>query len=278
MIYLNEKRSGQNKKDYIEAIIKVSMQIFNQALGDDFFRGDNLKTAFCTAEDKVSVYEAFCEQFFPLYLAKGYSRTDYFAAQAMTNVPDGIYGILVCLDTCDEGDDWYQIILHEMSHIFCISHEIGGENFHDKYSKENLGDNEQYWYSSVGYAVWRKFIADYIASQLNPLTRPLSLAKLREVIRELDEGMNVNNPERAQDCSQILSYILLNPRIRASEDVNTVFQTLEKNRVFASKERSGHYHEIIRLLFGQLRQACYWMIDPGFIEELGKAYLYLLNW
>ena len=112
------------------------MQIFNRALGDGFFHDNNLKTAFCTAEDKTSVYESLCGQFFPLYLAKGYSRMDYFAAQAMTNVPNGIYGILVCLDTCDEGNDWHQIILHEMSHIFCISHEIGGKNFHNRYSKE----------------------------------------------------------------------------------------------------------------------------------------------
>lgn len=278
MIHLKANSAGKTKREYIEAVVDDCKRIFNATIADRFFHDDNLKVAFCTSENQVIVYETFCGQFFPLYLAEGYSRTNYFAAQAMTNVPDGIYGILVCLDTCDEGNDWYQIILHEMSHIFCITHEIGGENFQHKYSKEYLGENEQYWYSSIGYAVWSEFIADYIASQINPLVMSLSLAKLRVVIRKLDEGMNVNNPDRAQNCSQILCYIFLNPRIRAAKDGDSAFQILEKNRVFASKERSGHYHEIISLLFDRLKQECYWTIGPEFIEKLGKAYLSLLNW
>ena len=31
---------------------------------------------------------------------------------------------MICLDTPDEGEIWYQIILHEMSHIFCITNEL----------------------------------------------------------------------------------------------------------------------------------------------------------
>ena len=278
MLHLEGSDYGKAKRTYIEAIIEDCKQLFNAKISNHFFRDNNLKVAFCTTENQAVVYEVFCEQFFPLYLADNYSRTNYFAAQAMTKVPDGIYGILICLDTFDEGDDWYQIILHEMSHIFCIIHEIGGENFQYKYSKEYLGETEQYWYSSIGYAVWSEFIANYIASQINPLVMPLSLAKLRVVIRGLDEGMNVNNPDRAQNCSQVLSYIFLNSRIRAAKDADSVFQILEKNRIFASKERSGHYHEIISLLFDRLEQERYWTIGPEFIEKLGTAYLSLLNW
>ena len=76
-----------------------------------------LKVAFCASENQADVYSMFCEQFFPLWLTESYSRSNYFAAQAMANMPEGIYGILFCLDTYDEGDVWYQIVLHVFSFL-----------------------------------------------------------------------------------------------------------------------------------------------------------------
>lgn len=276
MIYLKANAAGKTKREYVTAVVDDCKRIFNETFADHFFRDDNLKVAFCTFEDQASVFEAFCSRFFPLYLAEGYSRTDYFAAQAMTNVPEDICGILICLDTHDEGDVWYQIILHEMSHIFCIVNELGGENFQEKYSKENLERELQYHVMSVGYTIWKEFIADYIASQLNPFAKTHSLVSLRKVVSQLDEEVNFNHPDRAQAFSQILFYIFQSPRIMAAPDVNAVVQVLDKNHILPHKDRHQYYREVIELIFHQLDQELFWRINVGFIEELGEIYLKML--
>lgn len=272
MIRLRLYDSKRTKRDNIESIIEICKQIFNETLGENFFQGGNLKVAFCNFENRVSAYEEFCEQFFPLYLREGYSSTISFVAQAFTNESDNIYGILVCLDAGPESDLWYQIILHEMCHIFCIMHEIGGENFEAKYSKDNIGNNLKSWNISIGYAVWREFIADYIASQFNPLIAPLTSAELREAVRDLDNWVNMGNPDRSQNLSQLLCYIFLSPQIQGAEDEETIVQFLVKNRIFANKACCETYREFIALILKQLKHEPCWEISPAFIEKLGIAY------
>ena len=220
MIHSKQYDSGNTKKAFIESVIQIS--------GINMFQKDNLKTAFCDSETQPIVYEEFCGQFFPLYLGEGYSRTDPFAAQAFTNMDEGIYGVLVCLDTDCDSNEQYQIILHELSHIFCIAHEIDGENFQYKYSKSNLGDGPEYWHIHISYKVWCEFIANYIADQLNPFTQPLVLKRLREVVREYDTNVTRDNPDKVQYLSQLLQYIFLSPKIRMAGDADTAICFLEK--------------------------------------------------
>ena len=275
MIHFNFSESEQTEREYIKSVIETSKQDFNNALGRAFFKDDNLKVAFCNFEHRATIYEAFCQEFFPLYLADCYSRTDTFTAQAFTNIENGIYGIMICLGTDHVPREWYKIILHEMCHVFCIVYELGGDNFTDKYSKINMGDTPQHRNISAGYAIWREFIADYIAFHCNPWTHP-PLTDLRKAIRELDEEVNVSNPDSTRNCAQILTYIFLDPKVYTAKDDTAVFQFLEKNRIFATKERSGDYHRVISLIFEQLKRKDCWIIDPEFIEELGKTYLWQL--
>lgn len=118
--------------------------------------------------------------------------------------------------------------MHELSHIFCIAHEIDGENFQYKYSKSNLGDGPEYWHIHISYKVWCEFIANYIADQLNPFTQPLVLKRLREVVREYDTNVTRDNPDKVQYLSQLLQYIFLSPKIRMAGDADTAICLLEK--------------------------------------------------
>ena len=138
MLELNLDPFRQSKKEFIESVIETCKPIFDDAFGLNFSKDDCLKVAFCTFENRAAVYEDFCTHFFPLYLAEGYSREDFFTAQAFTNADTGIYGILICLDMEQEPSDWYQIILHEMSHLFCITREISRDNFNARYPKEKI--------------------------------------------------------------------------------------------------------------------------------------------
>lgn len=225
----------QSEKEFIESVIETCKTIFYDAFGLDFSRDDCLKVAFSTFENHADVYEDFCKQFFPLYLAEDYDRDSFFTAQAFTNTDKGIYGILICLDVKQEHSEWYEIILHEMSHLFCITHEIAGENFNAKYSKKAIKENIHNKFIYVGYAVWREFIADYIANRINPIYGPLSLVKLREFVRELDKDINIKNPYRVADVSQMLVYIFVTDKIQEATDIETVFKVLIGNRIFSSK-------------------------------------------
>lgn len=213
MLQLNLDSEKRTKREFIESVIEICKSIFNDAFGPDFSKNNSLKVAFCTVENCAAVYEYFCTQFFPLYLAEGYDKASLFTAQAFTNTDDGIYGILICLDAEQPTSGWYQIILHEMSHIFCITREIGQDNFTAKYlesvNKKSLKDGCMH----IGYAVWREFIADYIAYQLNPILAPLSLSRLRELVRELDEDIYAGNPDRAVSASLVLTYIFVTAKI-----------------------------------------------------------------
>lgn len=277
MTHLKQYDSQYTKKEFIESVIQTSMQIFNEVSGINMFQKDNLKMAFCDSETQAIVYEEFCGRFFPLYLGEGYSRTDPFSAQTFTNMEEGIYGVLICLDTDCDPDEWYQIILHELSHIFCIAHEIDGESFQYKYSKSNLGDGPEYWHIHIGYQLWCEFIANYIADQLNPFTRPLALKKLQKAVREYDRSVTRDDPDKVQCLSLLLHYIFLSPKIRAAGDAGTVIRILEENRIFATKARCEQYEGMINLIFEQLQRDPCWKIDPEFITLLGVSYLLVIQ-
>lgn len=214
MLELNLDPFRQSKKEFIESVIETCKPIFDDAFGLDFSKDDCLKVAFCTFENRAAVYEDFCTHFFPLYLAEGYSRDDFFTAQAFTNADTGIYGILICLDMEQEPSDWYQIILHEMSHLFCITREISGDNFTAKYIKTPIGKNPKDSWMYAGYAIWREFIANYIAFQLNPIMASLSLAKLRDAVRKFDEEVCAGNPEQTINASHYIYLHSRTPQIR----------------------------------------------------------------
>lgn len=148
-------------------------------------------------------------------------------AQSFTNADDEIYGILICLDIEPEDADWYQIIFHEMSHIFCISRELSRDNFTAKYLSSAITKSPKEQCIDFGYAIWREFIADYISYKVSPIMRPLSFAQMREVVRELDPGVCVSNPEQTVNTSLILAHIFVHPKIQEARNIETFLQALK---------------------------------------------------
>lgn len=268
---------NSTEKGHIESVIRSCKRFFNDTLNEEFFRDDNLKVTFMTLENGVKVYEAFCRQFFPEYLEENYTAPGYmesFTAQAFVN--KDVYGILARLDTGIEFswyDSWYEIILHEMSHIFCVVHEIGGENFFEKYCEDKAEDSTRNGLICAGYAIWREFIADYIAAQINPFFSPLSMRELKKEVSELDKEWNSTNPKAKTFVSQMLADILLNSKVRQQKNSEAILQLLEKEKVFTSKVPGTSYSGMIRILYKQLLQDECWKINVDFILKLGEEYL-----
>lgn len=86
---------------------------------------------------------------------------DTFGAQAFVN--GTLYGILLHSGAADNPAGRYEIILHEMSHIFRIAKEANGANFFHTYCVD-----DESGVIVAGYAVWREFIADYMAAHITP--------------------------------------------------------------------------------------------------------------
>lgn len=282
--YLQIKRyhtDHADKRD-LKEIIECCMSIFNSAVGCNFLNAQNLKVEFFHLKNGITVYEQFCKQYFPSYFSKyhdDYTKEGYmgsFVAQAFINCD--VYGILCSLDADVEPNCWYEIILHEMAHIYCITHETDGGNFFEKYCfhLDEKGKAEPNGTMAAGYTVWREFIAYYLGAELAPFSSPLSLARVREKVRDLEKDVDMDNPDTKMLVSQILAHIFQNPTVRRAENAATVYEILEKNRIFASKVRIECYKQLIETIFVQLLKNDYWKISPFFIDDLGSTYIGML--
>ncbi len=103
-------------------------------------------------------------------------------------------------------------------------------NFTAKYLSGAITKSLKEQCMDFGYAIWREFIADYISYKVKPIMRPLSFAQMREVVRELDPGVCVSNPEQTVNASLILAHIFVHPKIQEAKDIETVPQALKGNR------------------------------------------------
>ena len=280
-LHITSYHSKHANKEVIEEIIEYCTSIFNSTVEENFLNGQNLKIEFFNLENGITVYKRFCKQYFPSYLEKyhdDYTQDGYmdsFVAQAFIN--GDVYGILCSLDADINPNCWYETILHEMTHIYCTTHESGGEKFFEKYCVDENGENPD-GTMGAGYAVWREFIAYYWGAELSPFSTSLSLVQVREKVRDIDEDVGAKNPAAKMLVSQMLAYIFRNPTVRQADNVATIFELLKRNRIFASEARMKCYKSLIETVFEQLLKEDYWKISPFFIDDLGSAYIGMLGW
>lgn len=259
------------------AIIECCKQLFNKACGEDFFREDNFKASILNPEKGIADYKDFCEQYFPNYLSKysdDYTQDGYvdtFRAQAFVN--GDIYGIIIRQDAAERDENLYAIILHEMSHIFCIVREKGGINFFNTYCIDN--ENKVF---AIGYSIWREFIADYMAAHINPFFEPLSIVPLRKSVRFYDDGVVSFTRDSKGSASCLLADIFLSTQICSLKSIKEVLYWLETHNIFKSKLRLSRYNILLELIFLQISKEECWKISLDFIESLGSAYMGIVAW
>ncbi len=259
----------------ISKIVESCKQLFNQWCGFDFFHEDNLKVKILTSKEGIAGYECFCKQYFPSYLdkysddytAEGY--IDTFGAQAFVN--GTLYGILLRSGTAENSAEWYDIILHEMSHIFCIAKEANGANFFHSYCID-----DENGVIVAGYAVWREFIADYISAHINPFFHWIITDELREQVRLWDQDVFASNKDAKLAVSCLLADIFLNKQVNSSNNMGDILRYLDANRIFSSKAILEYYIILLETIFQQVSKNEFWKISVDFIESVGSAYLGLL--
>jgi hypothetical protein len=197
-----------------------------------------------------------------------------FIGQTDIDDPNHVDGILIRLDPPKEFSDqkYYQlIIVHELAHIFCTTHELetaekAGQRFYDLYceGKENTpAENFNNGFISAGYAIWREFIAE-VVSDIVYQQPSMHLCILATQLRSYAEKIRVGNPDSKLYMHKYLSEIINSHEggdIEEWDDLEAILHDLELPFV-----------NIVKHVFKILHHKCY-VIDPYVIEELGSMYL-----
>lgn len=268
----------QSEQEYLEVLVHEGSDFFNEAIGEALFNDQNLKVAFYNMDNGADVYTQFCEQYFPRNLDEIHRDPKHLSSMvAEAFIGDGVYGMLLRLGTNIRREEWPHIILHELSHIFCTVHELGGRNFYQEYCEDDGGDTIRNGIINAGYAVWREFIADYIATSISLTERPLSLPAMKKEVHLLEDEVYWGNSEAKKAVSLILAYIFTNRRISQCKSFDQVRDVLSQHRIFKETAQRPFYDRLCLLVYQQLEHDPCWEISLDFIMALGRAYLSIIS-
>lgn len=246
-----------------------ALEIFDDHLDSDI-TPQNVILAFFTPQNGKEVYEAFCREHFPKHLREPYWEDGYFerfAAQAF--VEDNIYGILFRADLDYPPLEILYTFLHEISHLYCTKNEIPGGHFFDRYC---MGYGTEDGQMNAGYAVWREFVADLMASSVLSETTQATLSSVKKSVVRLYDAISGANPDSKKCISRILAILM---------DTREVGCTVDWDKAERAIRRVYPFDDLmiyaLHLVFDKLQQRPFWNISPDFIMELGGVYLMILS-
>ena len=244
----------------LKALFFDALNLFNDCL--EFF----------TPSNGVEVYERFCIAHFPAYLSEPYKDQGYFegfAAQAFLNEKE--YGVLIRADLDLPVDEVFEILTHEIAHLFCARNEIDGGNFFEKYC---MGSGPEDGIMNAGYAVWRETIADIVADNVLTDYAHISLAdkSIKEKLDILYSMLSPDDPNSKKAMSLIIGHVMLSKQVAPTynwpEAERAIRETIQINDAFLFC--------IFEMVFRHLHKERLWEITPDFIMTLGDLYLSLI--
>ena len=266
-------------EDAILQLLAHAMHLFNSKVGTDY-TSDNIKMAFCTRNNIEEIYNAFTSQY-GFHAESGSSSrfsselAEAFIGQTDCGDPEHVDGILIRTDppaNLDSPESYLYILVHELAHIFCTTHEIDSaeykdQRFYDHYcagtptsSAERISDGQM----NAGYAIWREFIADIMADIVYQQPS-MHIEEMKDTLLLLAHDMKVGNPA-AKSC---LRYYLSN--IMNSWEGGEIESWPDLKKILEKYELP--FLNIVHLVFDQLHTERCYEITPEFITDLGNAYM-----
>lgn len=246
-----------------------ALDLFNDCVESDISPVNTI-LAFFTPENGIDVYESFCTEHFPKHLQEPYRERGYFegiAAQAF--VGEGQYGILFRSDLDFPPHEILYTFMHEISHLYCTSNEIPGGHFFDRFCTGSGGADGQ---MNAGYAVWREFVADLMASSILSETTNTTLSSVKKTVMRLYDSISAANPDSKKCMSLILVYLMNTREVACTESWIKAEQAINSKYKFDDMMMYG-----LKLVFENLQERPFWSITPDFIMELGGVYLSILS-
>ena len=267
------------KEETIPLFVQKACDLYNEQCHTSY-SPDNIKVAFCTMDNIAEVYRSFTKQYG--FHSEKRTKKDFesmlaeaFVGQTGIDDPKHVDGLLIRTDPPEELDspDYYMImIVHELAHIFCTTHEIptagkAGQRFYDLYCEDIPGTPAKEYnngYMNAGYAIWREFIADIIGDIV--YQQPSKhLKNIAPVLQMLAEEVRVGNSGAKSAFHRYLSEIMNTWEGSEAE----TWEELEPQL----KALNLPFIRIVEHVFNNLHGKNCHEIDPMFIETLGAMYL-----
>lgn len=298
----NNKSSLSSDTDYSSCPIAKELIPFYP------FSMKNTVVAFFTPDKGVQTYSEFCRKYFPRKL----DATDPLSVQRFHNIAAEAFvgheknGILLRSDIDCSYEEYRHFILHELAHIYCTRTEMPcDEHFADIYLGSTTDEQAEQdptldGYISAGYTIWREFIAEYLAYNIDPYGNQVALLSTK---RKLQWWLKQYDLAYGYPDDQKRALVNIFTEIMESRDVlmvygdtdhvdrhwNTLLDTLEKMEIFEAPSKTDRkamqntvemkqsFYLMLCDIFYQIMKPdddCFeWNITKDFIMELGKEYV-----
>lgn len=267
------------KEEAIPLFLQKACDLYNEQCRTNYSL-DNIKVAYCTMNNITEVYRSFTKQYD--FHSENRTKKDFecliaeaFVGQTNIDDPRHVDGLLIRTDPPEEFDrpDYYMImIVHELSHIFCTTHEIptagkAGQRFYDLYCEDTPGTPALEYnngYMNAGYAIWREFIADIVGDLIYQQPNK-HLQSIDPVLKVLANEVRVGNSGSKSAFHRYLSEIMNSWEGSEAETWEELKLQLENLNL--------PFIRIVEHVFNNLHGKSCHEIDPDFIERLGEMYL-----
>ncbi len=254
-----------NKKE-IEYVIDDALELFNKKFNTDYSR-ENIHFGFFNNRTFREVYERFCTRYFPLWLREDYENPEFYIyTQASTFVEGSEYGILINYTVkCNYGR-WLCVILHELGHIHATTKEYNGNSFYRAFCEDDSPvENSRVMYD--GYAMWREFIAEYLAQVALQEFDSVFLDECVEKIVQWEYDVTGTDSISLKGISMILATILTTIDYQEISDWDSFAKRLGE----IGWENYTLYLELIRLVYLRLKKLADkpYALHEDFVYEIG---------
>lgn len=264
-------RFTERNDEFYMAVADMAMDMFNRQIGTDYSE-DTIEICLVTEENGDEKIPAFLENFKevvePIMLVPGYVST--IRAEAL--VTKERLGMIIRTDLEGHDMQWRHMVLHELGHIFCTQNELESkEKFFNKYcihTENKFQDGA----INAGYAIWREFIAEFMATILDEDMFDNYLEQMKDHCYFMLDEIEAMVDDDKYCLSALLIDIMTTVEVLHALEFSQALEKLKSyDRVVNSKTLLG----IVELVFDQIAEDEPWVIDVDFIETLGNAFLML---
>jgi len=266
------------KSDELRQCAAETLMDFLQTMPDAPFTVSDIIFSFAKQSEMASRALELCAQYCPdkkLNESQLYQLGESIAANALIGREKS--AVLICTNTKIGKTDFRRLIVHELTHIFCVKSEMDGEHFIDIYGSGTTPDvdpvNREYDGLVVaGYKVWSEFIAQYYAVKLVD-KETIDFARIADFINSLFHEVNVHEIEDSKTafsmiCAYWFNCVDFDETLAALNEPGTFMPGSERY----GKETQDALCDCINYLHNQMQKDKPWKITEKFIYYLGDKF------
>lgn len=252
------------------AIVDDAFDMFNRQMRTDYSR-DNIEVKLIDAKSADKEISKFLENY-PEVIEEQMLEPGYYRSiRAEAFVSSDRKGMILRTDTGEHDLAWRHLVLHELCHIYAVTHELDGANFYKKYCIDYAEGEIQDGIINAGYAIWREFVAEFFAHLLDEdLMDGVLDANVDHLEWLLDDIEDL--VDDAKYCvSAVLIDLFTTREVMQEPDIEGVLALTGQFDRLSSENWKG----IIQIIYEQIFREEFYKIDIDFISELGSYYISL---